>query len=154
MGRVRDIIENERGLISDTVATDGETSGTGLLSRILDVDDNDSGINATTVNGTPKELLGIGGEGYQWVDETDNREFGTEYTNTSGKPIQLNISFDDNSSDDDGSYDFYIDGTSVCNSSWASAVPRIAINPIIPNGSSYELSMTGTKNLRTWFELK
>jgi len=36
MGRVRNIIENERGLISDTVATDNETSGTGLLSRILE----------------------------------------------------------------------------------------------------------------------
>jgi phage-related tail fiber protein len=131
--------------VADAEEGDEALSKGQLLEAIKEVDDNDSGINATTVNGTPKELLGIGGEGYQWVNETNNREIGTVYQNTTESSIFVLISanFDDNTKF------FKIDGNNNARPSNSNYLQRIA--SIVPPGSDYELE---GGDVSIWSELK
>jgi len=107
-----------------------------------------SGLDADTVDGVQGALLGIGGQGYAWVDETANRALGTTYTNTTGKPIQISWNTDTTT----GASKMYINGIEVwyrySNTGYSGASTEI----IVPAGATYMISTGSTT--RTWFELK
>jgi len=126
-----------------------------LLDAIKEVDENDSGINATTVNGTPKELLGIGGEGYQLVDETSNRTNDEEYTNTSQSALFVNIGV---RSGDNQYVALYVGDIEVCRAGedGISGATTDALSAVVPQGFTYELKRSSDKdvNIDSWSELK
>ena len=140
MGIVRDTVENTRKLIADTPVTTGElVSATPL-----------AGSNVEQLQGLVPNDLGIGGAGYQWVDETANRAVNIVYTNTTGKPIVILIS-----ALVSAGYTFRIkiDGTIICQNESSGHIAMLSV--IVPNNSTYELApSTTTSTINYWFELK
>ena len=119
-----------------------------LLDAIKEIDGAGSGLDADLVQGVTKDLLGIGGDGYSWVDETDNRAIGTTYTNTYGKPIMICISTQDNSYTEH----YYVDGVEIgMANSATSYTTRSPVTIIVPNNSTYSIDVS---TLNYWFELK
>ena len=53
-----------------------------------------------------------------------------------------------------GGYAFYINGIKQDFINSGSPYWTFKINQIIPNGSTYSLSLSGTESNRTWFELR
>lgn len=83
-----------------------------------------------------------------WQNVTGSRTFNTTYTNTTGRPIQIALSFYETST----SVTFTIDGIAfvmVSNSSYRQAG---IFNFIIPNGSTYSVSTINSTV--TWAELR
>lgn len=126
-----------------------------------------SGTNIKTINSN--SLLGSGdivinegislatansydiGVGQTWQNVTPSRTNGITYTNSTGKQIQLSIS----GYFSNGGYSFYINGIKQDSiTSGSSTYFVFKINQIIPNGSTYSLSLSGTESYRTWFELR
>ena len=90
------------------------------------------------------------GVNQSWQDVTASRVLGTTYTNSTGKPIQLSISgFFSN-----GGYSFYVNGIKQDFITSGTQYWVFKINQIIPNGSTYSLSLSGTNSMCTWFELR
>jgi len=118
-----------------------------VLNKIKIVDGSGSGLDADKIDGVEKNLLGVGGDGYAWVDETTNRSKGTTYTNTYGKPIQVAICFASSSSSKD--WEFIIDDTSYVYTNYGSGV----FNFIIPNNSTYSVD-NADYDIKYWLELK
>jgi len=104
-----------------------------------------AGSNVEQVNGVQGALLGVGGQGYSWVDETSNRALGTTYTNTYGKPMQVSAEVGSNGSNFG---DFYVNGTVY--SLFFGANCKFEL--IIPAGATYKMTASG--NIEKWSELK
>ncbi len=85
------------------------------------------------------------GVGQTWQDVTGSRVANTTYTNTTGRPIQLQITFDSKSGDT-----FYVNGLAADMGDAASAM--IVINTVIPAGATYRL--TGWATMKSWLELR
>lgn len=92
----------------------------------------------------------LGDSGYQWVDETANRVFGTTYTNTNGKPISISVRKVYSGTD---VLTVYIDGVDVMVNTPASN-DTTSLVCIIPINSTYSVSSSGTNALGKWLELK
>ncbi len=109
--------------------------------------------NADTVDGVQGALLGVGGAGYTWVDETANRASGTTYTNTYGKPIMVSISIQTTTTVE---YGFSVNGTRMSykiGRSGTSSGIDVGDTIIVPSASTYNLiDITGS--IEHWFELK
>ena len=100
-----------------------------------------------TINTTANNAIGVG---QSWSDVTSKRANNTTYTNTTGRPIQLFISVNVGGQGDDIGT-FNIDGV-VMTIRDATAWSHLSF--IIPNGSSYKLSVNASQyNLLTWAEL-
>lgn len=113
-------------------------------------------IDAGTVGGVSKDLLGIGGDGYAWVDETANRSKDVIYTNTYGKPINVSLIID---SETEYSIAYIIvDGIRISGSRSPfqdGTHDKDTISVIVPSGSTYECSEDeGTIGILSWTELK
>lgn len=85
------------------------------------------------------------GLGQAWLDVVGSRAEGTTYTNTTGKPIQLQIIFDSKS----GDY-FIVDGIATNTDDNSDA--NNTINTVIPAGVTY--SLTDWILVKTWLELR
>lgn len=85
------------------------------------------------------------GVGQTWQDVTSNRVAGTTYTNTTGRSIQLQITFDSKSGDN-----FIVGGITTGMGDASSAM--IVINTVIPAGVTYRL--TGWATMKAWLELR
>lgn len=91
---------------------------------------------------------GVLGAGQTWQDVTGSRIGNTTYTNTTGKPIQLIVSFYN------GSSNMYVTvngaavyaGSSVLNGAQAHS------NIIIPTAATY--SVSGSSTFNGWWELR
>ena len=93
------------------------------------------------------------GLGQAWVDETALRVKDTNYTNTSGRPIQLSVTFRTNSSATTMS--LLVDGVIVVRESATAHHESLTANNIIPEGSTYNLTLTGgSAYFRNWAELR
>lgn len=83
-----------------------------------------------------------------------SRAVGVTYTNNTGKPIQLNISF---AIKNGNVIRLYIDGVDIAVFSGSSPTEYDynMWNNIIPDGSTYRVAYTtGTGVLNRWFELR
>ncbi len=145
---------NTSPVIPDAVNANEPLSKGQLLAEIQAIDGVGSGLDADLLDGLQSTEIGIGGSGYQWVDETANRAAGTVYTNTTGKPIAVHI---DISSSAGTAVKILVDGVTEIWSSYHDVTnTRIGIgNVIVPIGSTYELVVTaGTPSINHWYELK
>lgn len=114
-------------------------------------------IDAYTVQGVSKDLLGIGGNGYAWVDETANRALSTTYTNTYGKPIVITINSALPTATSNMSINIYVNGIDMgFNSIYVSASGNntgLIQSCIVPANATYSVLMVRT-SLSKWLELK
>jgi len=110
--------------------------------------------NADTVDGVQGALLGVGGAGYAWVDETANRAFGVTYTNTYGKPIALLLF---TRAYNGAQVHIILNGTeSVLHAEDDSNSSSQATTFIVPTGNTYSLTqkVNFDSSINSWLELK
>ena len=161
-GDIVDVVAYGAFEIANTYTKAEIDAGTVVLNGIKNVDGVGSGLDADTVDGVQGALLGVGGAGYAWVDETANRAAGVTYTNTTGKPIMINVGY--SSSNSSCYFVLYIDGVLIRafgDSTLSGVDGRLAsISSIIPAGSIYKISSGSASTtpvepaVGKWFELK
>lgn len=100
---------------------------------------------------------GLGGNiigiGQIWLNIIGSRAFATTYTNTTGKPIQLNITINLPAS---SSVDVLINGSIVSQyASGGTTTFQANVQLIIPNGDTYRINnVGGTPTITYWYELR
>ena len=87
------------------------------------------------------------GVGQTWQDVSGSRAMGTNYTNTTGKPIGVSVSF---SYVGNGTSSITVDGVVVNSFTYSLGGTGATMSAIIPNGSVY--SAAGVKV--SWTELR
>ena len=106
--------------------------------------------NVLTSNGTTwsstAPVSGIG-SGQIWVDVTTSRTATTVYTNSTSKPIQVNIW-----GINGAAVDLTVGGVVACRSGINSSVPSVNLTAIVPAGSTY--SCGAISSLVLWTELR
>lgn len=90
---------------------------------------------------------GFLGIGQTWQVMTGSRAAGVNYTNSTGKPIQVSID-----ANTPGLVEFFVDGTLVTALSSGAAYYRQTF-AIVPNGSIYRLA-SGVSEITRWTELR
>jgi hypothetical protein len=107
----------------------------------------------TTQLATTEFAMGAGiGSNQTWQDVTGSRTYGTIYTNTTGKPIEVTIYGNNPNSASD--YRIIVNGiiagiNATGTSNWC------GVTAIVPNGATYQcLASAGSFNITTWSELR
>ena len=106
--------------------------------------------NILTSNGTtwtsaaPAGGIGVG---QTWQDVTGSRSGGVTYTNSTGKPIQVNISF----ACVNGAGGLTVNGVLVAQSGVTCGNGNSFVTAIVPNGNTYDASGAG---IVRWAELR
>ena len=143
-------------VIPDAININEPLSKGQLLTAIKAVDGAGSGLDADTVDGVQGALLGVGGAGYAWVDETANRASGVTYTNTTGHPIVVCVSskYGTNAT---VQITFYVNGQIIISNTMYGQVlnektGKNSVTVIIPNGATYKSTLT--QAILYWSELK
>ena len=125
---------------------------------MADINANSIGNRAGTVT-LDLSNLGLGLSGETWVDETANRNLGTEYTNDTGKPIMVTVSGSSNAVNEPLALLLYVNGNVIARTDLAKADTFgvcATSSAIIPDGSSYKLEALNATNptITNWSELK
>ena len=134
--------------VADAVNADEALNKGQLLTEMKTVDGAGSGLDADTVDGVQGALLGVGGAGYAWVDETANRALGVTYTNNTGKPIMISW----NTNTTTGNSKMYINGVVVWWRYSSTGYTGAGTDIIVPAWATYMISVGSAT--RYWFELK
>ena len=116
------------------------------------------GTNTTQIATTAFVLANQSGVGIgqTWQDVTGSRALGTTYTNSTGKPIMVNV----NNVGTTASIqiNLYVNGALITGQRLATggASCRIGVFSIIPNGATYSITNGGGTEgtLNTWSELR
>lgn len=107
-------------------------------------------------NGTTVAWTNIGGigNGQTWKDETANRALGTTYTNSTGKPIQVDVLVNGTSAAN-VTVTLVVNGVTIRGQYASGAGQYIhTITAIVPPGATYRAAVAnGTGNLGFWNEL-
>jgi len=90
-------------------------------------------------------LLGGIGVGQTWQDVSAERVANTDYVNDTGKPIQVSLQTNGNSTT--GGHTFYVDGLSQYHVGYSAF--SLVFSIVIPAGSTYSCNAGGT-----WLELR
>jgi hypothetical protein len=90
-----------------------------------------------------------------WTDVTASRAFGTTYTNSTGKPIQIVVSGSTGGGSSGGAIAITVGGITI-NGNWAhtGSVPAASATVIVPPSVTYSASVSGSVNLTGWAELR
>lgn len=132
----------------------------------------DDSVNATKLNvsgnGTSGQVLqsdgdgsfswGTGGQlgvGQTWQNVTASRAFGTQYTNSTGKPIFISVY--GYGAPNHGQIEMYVDSVLIGRqgvTSVASAGMHPTLSAIVPNGSTYQVNNVLGASLQNWAELR
>lgn len=117
-----------------------------------DVSNTTNSAGGETVNFKVEDLRGIGSN-QSWQNMTSSRALNTNYTNTTGKPIAVNIE-STGTSNNMIWITATVDGVSfiVANDGSAGSL-RGAGNFIVPTGSTYKVAIA-TTSLASWHELR
>jgi len=112
--------------------------------------------NPSTVHGSSSPLKSSGGfgVGQTWQDVTASRANNTTYTNSSGKPILVQICFFPVNS---SSWSIQVDGVDVSKFGVAGYVAQETLYAIVPNGSTYLFNNPASGSVATvafWKELR
>jgi hypothetical protein len=110
---------------------------------------------SSTLAVTPSGLAAtmIGGVGQVWSDQTANRAASTVYTNSTGRPIEVFITFNTSNG---GSANLSIAGSaafSVAGQSTGAGNVINAISFIVPPGITYEITISSA-SITKWLELR
>lgn len=126
------------------------TTGTLPIARIAD------GAVSTAKLAADAVPIGVG---QTWQDVTGSRAVGTTYTNSTGKPIMFVIT-GARTGGSSSTMAVYIDGVSVAAVSVAESAYtswytlQNTATFIVPQGSSYSITFSGTAGVNKWFELR
>ena len=135
--------DNKFALKDDLPPLATETkAGITKLKNVINAKQTDAAVTEKAVSDAIEANKGIG-IGQTWQDVSAQRQVGVTYTNTTGRPIQLNIGF--LRSGDWWAY-FIINGISIKPSAGG-------YSPIIPPNNTYKLIIKGENNL-VWLELR
>jgi len=107
--------------------------------------------NPVVVSGEDMKGLGGIGVGQTWQDMTASRAGSTEYTNSTEKPIMINV-YTDNSTALEWLL-LIVDSLTIATNSKAATTSAtgICVTGIIPAGSTYQVNASETLK---WFELR
>lgn len=134
-----------------SVVLTGDTSGQVTLAAPAV-----AGTNTATLPVATGELSMLGGSGQTWQDVTASRAGGTTYTNSTGKPILVIITVNNNASFQTD-YTVTVAGVVLLRSYVLTAAQQTSAympsTVIVPNGSTYLLTIT-TGTLYKWTELR
>lgn len=91
-----------------------------------------------------------GGDG-NYADVTGSRSAGTPYTNSTGKPMFVNVRIDFGAS---GSASFIVDSVEIarCQDNGSNSSIHM-MSAIVPRGSDYQVDLSGGASLTLWVEL-
>jgi len=94
------------------------------------------------------------GVGQTWSTVTGSRSLGTTYTNTTGRPIVVNVYF--HSADISREAALKISGVEVFASQASTGADRMTVTGIVPAGATYDVSMRfgTTQTVDYWRELR
>ena len=112
-----------------------------------------SAVVLTNATGTANSLNAGIGVNQTWQNVTASRAAGTTYTNSKGKPILVDISLSGITA---GTSTLKVDTITVGYMTGNSTGGAVAstISTVVPNGSSYVLTNTGTNSIVAWSELR
>jgi hypothetical protein len=106
-------------------------------------------------NGSVQDVGGVGTGAQTWQNLTGSRSGSVTYTNTTGKPIMVNIAIA--SATTSGFTFSYVNSTIVAYTPWfhnlGSISSGVTVSFIVPNGSNYSMSLSGW-NIQYWSELR
>ena len=93
----------------------------------------------------------VAGIGYSqtWQDVLASRAASTDYTNSTGKPIQVNVW-----GISGGPADLVIGGVIACRSGINGSVPSVNLTGIVPPGTVYRVNNISTGAIVIWAELR
>lgn len=140
-------------LSGNQTITDIKTFTSSPIAPTQTAGDNSTKVATTAFVKAKSEADSIG-VGQTWQNVTDNRSAGVTYTNTTGKPIYVNIHYRSNSSSSFGGI-LYVDGViaDYCYDVSPGAGVHNANSAIVPDGSTYYTTISGATIL-TWSELR
>lgn len=109
-----------------------------------------AGVSSATVKGymTTNGRVESIGVGQTWQDVTASRAAGTTYTNSTGKPIMVSIEVSSSATNA-----LIIDGITISEISDSDGMGS-TVQGIVPNNSTYLLSVGGATTLEGWKELR
>jgi hypothetical protein len=110
------------------------------------------GAGAVAFPATPSAPDNGIGVGQTWQDLTASRAAATDYTNNTGKPIQVLITFGNGSTA--GSADVIVGGVTIAQPNAVGNGPRQGCSFIVPDGVVYRANVTGGVTLQKWSELR
>lgn len=95
------------------------------------------------------------GVGQTWQDVTGSRAAGTTYTNTTGRPIEVAVSFRQSGGNNEAQHTFNVNGVAVGRSvtRYGEGEKASFTSAIVPEGASYSTSSTKGE-LFIWAELR
>jgi len=134
----------------------GETTRPTVIAEVVNDGTPTKAHHLTRKDYVDNRASGLGLSGETWVDETDNREFDTTYTNDTGKPILISINIIGYGDNRLGVY-FYINDvrqSDILSENANSNSDRRTLTFIIPIDSTYELENYKSSEISLWFELK
>ena len=113
-----------------------------------------AGDNSTNIATTAfVQSFGIGGPGQSYHNLTGSRSAGTNYTNSTGRPIFVLVS---TSVGQTGVVTAYVDGNPIADYSVSTSNSRITLSFIVPDTSTYKIDHAGGSffNINSWNELR
>ena len=112
-----------------------------------------SGGTGQTTAANAGSALGAIGVGQTTQDLTSSRAINTTYTNSTGRPIMVYVSYLNSGPSSITSQQAVVDGVTILNSGLGNN-RRGAMTFIVPSGSTYSVNMTGGDSLVGWAELR
>jgi hypothetical protein len=112
-----------------------------------------TGVSSVTFSNSSTTTVGAIGDGQTWQSVVGSRALGTTYTNSTGKPIMVNVAA---TIINTTTITAVVDGVTVAqeNGTGASSNAPATVSFIVPNGSTYSVSNSGSTTLTVWAELR
>jgi len=132
----------------------GDTSGQVTLAAPAVAGTTTVTLQATTgTMALQEDVIGIG---QTWTNVTASRVLGTTYTNSTGRPILVNVIWGLSTTGGHGA-DFTVSGVVVSrirNNASASGTFPLVAGVVIPSGATYLVSVSGSGSISLWSELR
>lgn len=137
-------------VVADTYTQAEIDAKDALKANITYVDTQNTALQSTLETYSDNNSIGVN---QTWQDVTSSRSFSVTYTNTTGKPIQVNAQI---TSPNTGSYGgIQVDGVYVDEKqAEGGGVYAYQFSAFVPSGSSYVFVSNGSSTLRRWLELR
>ena len=111
-----------------------------------------NGGTGQTTAATAGAALGAIGVGQTWQNLTGSRVLATTYTNSTGRPIMINVGLNTTTAN---TALLTIGSLTLAGSSYGVAATNCTfVTGIIPSGSTYSVTNTGSASINQWLELR
>jgi len=137
--------------IADDAVTSAKIPANAITDSELKLDDDYAFTGTITGAGG-----GFLGDGQTWQNVASSRSYGTYYTNSTGKPIQVFVMFTAGTSSNIGMAYTPSGGSEISGAGLYtnSSNGRVTITWTIPNGDQYKITGAGSPSEQQWWELR